>query len=158
MDYFGSKRENVGIFQLDPHLPEFENDIQCDVLPKYRNPIFTSIISRYVAYEKTSNRLTNAAEINTLLFSKDLDKSIYNPELIIFGKSNYLATGYYFDKDKNDGIETLFSLPDRENFYGVHMAEDLTYGLFLAYLIHAIDYIRLGRMPWAKMINQIIKK
>jgi hypothetical protein len=153
-----NQREKVGIFQLDPHLPEFKNDIICDDLPKYRNPIFTAIISRYVAFEKPTNRLTDVDEINKLLFSKDIDKSIYNPELIITGKSNYLATGYYFDEKKKDGIETLFSLPDKENFYGVHIAENLTYGLFLAYLIHAIDYTRLGRMPWGKMINQIIVK
>ncbi|WP_395065488.1 DUF6602 domain-containing protein [Flavobacterium sp.] len=152
------QRSKIGIFQIDPHLPEFKNDIKCDHLPKHRNPIFTAIISRYVAFENPTNRITDKNEINKLLFSKDIDKSIFNPELIIMGKSNYLATGHYYDESKSDGVETIFSLPDKENFYGVHIAENLTYGLFLAYLIHAIDYIRLGRMPWANMINQIIKK
>jgi hypothetical protein len=153
-----NKRKKVGIFQVDPHLPEFKNNISVDQLPEYRNPIFTAIISRYVAFEDSKNRLDDINKINELLFTKDIDKSEFNPELIIFGKSNYLATGYYFDEEKKNGTETLFLLPNKQNFYGVHIAENLTYGLFLSYLIHAIDYIRLGRMPWANMINQIIQK
>lgn len=152
------QRTKVGIFQVDPHLPEFKNNLRCEHLPEHRNPIFTAIISRYVAFENSTNRLTDVNEISNLLFTKDIDNSIYNPELIIIGNSNYLATGHYCDKYEKDGIETIFSLPDKKSFYGVHIAENLTYGLFLAYLIHAIDYIRLGRMPWANMINQIIVK
>jgi hypothetical protein len=153
-----NQRKKVGIYQIDPHLPEIPNNYQCDHLPNYRNPIYTAIISRYVAFEDSKNRLTDIEEINKLLFTKDIDKSIYNPELIVVGQSNYLANGYYFDAEKKDGVETVFALPDKEIFYGVHVAENLTYGLFLSYLIHAIDFIRLGRMPWANMINQIIVK
>ncbi|RZL61700.1 MAG: hypothetical protein EOO93_12500 [Pedobacter sp.] len=152
------RRAKVGIFQIDPHLPELQNNLKCDHLPKYRNPVFTAVISRYVAFEKSTNRLSDVSEINNLLFLKDIDMSIYNPELIIMGKSNYLATGHYFDESRTDGIETQFTLPGKIPFYGVHVAENLTYGLFLAYLIHSLDYIRLGRMPWANMINEIIKK
>jgi hypothetical protein len=153
-----NQRKKVGIFQVDPHLPEIPHNYQCEHLPNYRNPIYTAIISRYVAFEDSKNRITDINEINRLLLNKDIEKSKYNPELIVVGQSNYLATGFYFNDEKNDGVETVFSLPNKPNFYGVHVADNLTYGLFLSYLIHAIDFIRLGRMPWAKMINQIIVK
>lgn len=125
-------------------------------MPDFRNPVFTVVISRYVADGK-SKRIDNIDEINQLLHAEDIDRNVFNPELIISGQSNYMSTGYFFDKSKTDGIETVFLLNKEFPFYGVHMAEELSYGLFLAYLMHAIDFIRLGRMPWAKMINEIIQ-
>ncbi|NLN26482.1 MAG: hypothetical protein GX163_12725 [Bacteroidetes bacterium] len=150
-----NRREKVGIYQIDPHLPEIPNSIKCNDLPNYRNPIFTGIISRYVADTDSKNRIADVDQIYQLSFNRDIDHSNDNPELIILGKSNYLATGYYKKDNKEEGIETLFHIRDKIQFYGIYKSENLAYGILLAYLMNAIDFIRLGKMPWTSMINQL---
>jgi hypothetical protein len=151
-----STRKKVELGQIDPQLPSLLSIGKIDDLPPYRNPIYTAIISRNV--EIDGKVISNVDDINKKLFEYDIDRSQYNPELIIFGKSNFLSTGYFYNDNSKEGIETLFQINDKRNFYGVHKCEDFSFGLFLAYLFSAIDFIRLGRMPWVDMINEVIKK
>jgi hypothetical protein len=150
-------RPTVGLFQVDPYLPPLDGDIMLNGMPDIRNPVYTAIVSRFVA-EKNSSKITDPVYIEKLLHAEDINASIYNPDLIIAGESNYMGTGQYYDDTRADGKETLFSLPTNLTFYGVHRTENLSYGLLLAYLMYAVDFIRLGRMPWSKMINEIIQK
>ncbi|MFN8360587.1 MAG: DUF6602 domain-containing protein [Candidatus Kapaibacterium sp.] len=147
------KRDKRKLYQTDPY---FDTDLrppyQIEHLPDYRNPIFTMIFSRY----GLKNTSTNTEEIDEFLRG-ELDKintqeSEFFPELIVAGNNNFMSTAY-----KKDGINkpTLFHLFERDNSgYQVVKSESIAFGIAFAHLIAAIDWIRLGKMPWENIINE----
>lgn len=76
----------------------------------------------------------------------------YFPELIIAGNNNFLSTAFKKDEVNKP---TLFHLSERENSgYQVIKKESISFGIAFAHLFAAIDWIRLGKMPWENIINE----
>jgi hypothetical protein len=156
-----STRPKVAIGQVDPQLPPLFDIKTIDDMPSFRNPVYTCVIARNVKIngkiEPAGNEINNYITQNPSTRKSFIDKNDFNPEIIVLGKDNFMSTGYYYNgASEKDGIETLFKHESKECFYGIHHAESLSFGLFLAYLFASIDFIRLGRMPWVSMINEVI--
>lgn len=145
------KREKINISQLDPYLPDFINVNEISIYPSYRNPVLGIIVSRYV--EIKGKKEYNVDRIYEILQKVNLEENDYSPDLLICGDSHYITTGYSNEKIST---ETLFRIDRKNNFYVIHKKEKMSYGLLLAHLFAAIDYIRLGKMPWLSMINEIL--
>ncbi len=146
-----SKREKIDISQLDPYLPGMMDVKDIDIYPSYRNPILGIVISRYV--EINGKKEYNVDIIYEKLQKVNICENDYLPDLMICGDSHYITTGY---SDEKNSTETLFRISNKNNFYVIHKEEEMSYGLFLAHLFAGIDYIRLGKMPWLSMINEIL--
>lgn len=148
-----STRNKLKLYQLDPYIDtNIKPPNLIEHLPEYRNPIFTMIFSRF----GIENNKTNKEEVEQFL-RNELDKLTkenfeFFPELIVAGNNNFLSTAY-----SKDGINkpTLFHLSDRGNCgYQVIKAENIVFGIAFAHLFAAIDWIRLGKMPWENIINE----
>lgn len=148
-----SQRTKTELYQNDPYLTETNRKItQIDWLPTYRNPVLGIIISRHVSNQK--EKLTDENEINSLLHAIPLEMNPHFPDLIIAGRHNMLCPAYNTgEKFKS----TLFMLTDKNYGADVLTRNDLSYGIGLAHLFAALDWIRLGRMPWSDILNDAKK-
>ena len=146
-----NKRKKVGLYQNDPHI-ESHNSIKIESLPEYRNPLFSMIIFRNTKYSKESTRDILQDGINTFFTNKCADEN--QVDVVIAGQNNGLFVGY----KKNDvSIPTIFALsPEKNKMIGYQnlIKPKLMFGIALSQLIHALDFIRLGIMPWIDMLNE----
>ncbi|MCM3587351.1 hypothetical protein M3182_16560 [Mesobacillus maritimus] len=153
------KRPQMNLFQNDPYIND-ERRVgvhKSEDYPLFRNPVFCIILSRY-ATTNDGKRAENSQEIHDFLQDRltALDGK-YRPELIVAGKSNFLGIGY--KESDGDFTPTLFTLNECPKLeYENLIRENLSFGIALAQLLSAIDWIRLGRMPWEEILNDAIEE
>ena len=152
-----ARREKVGIYQNDPYIAaSLKTPYATDHLPNYRNPVFTMIFSRFAKNAKSSksDAATNAIDSFLRQQLSELTKEDFEffPELIVAGNSNFLSTSF---KREEENKPTIFHLADRPSSgYQVIEQTNLAFGISFAHLMAAIDWIRLGKMPWEEIINE----
>ncbi|TAJ10755.1 hypothetical protein DMA11_18550 [Marinilabiliaceae bacterium JC017] len=149
-----SKREKVGLYQSDPYIGKYEDKGSIvESLPKYRNPIITIILGRY-SVDKNDKKTDNPDLVQEMAYAKmaNMEKSHLNPEMIILGNKNAMCVGY---NSNGSSIPTLF-YPDNGKVVGYQnlKLQDNSFGIFMTQLIAAIDWIKLGNIPWIKMLNE----
>lgn len=148
-----SQRTKMQLYQNDPYLLETQRKIPpIDWLPTYRNPVLGIIISRHVGYQ--AKKLTNEKEIHSLLHDIPIEMNPNCPDLIVAGQHNLLCSAY------NTGTEiksTLFMLTEKKYGFDVLTRLNLAFGIGLAHLFAAMDWVRLGRMPWSDILNDAKK-
>ncbi len=146
---FVSSRKQIKVETFDSYLEPLDRETNYSKnYPEYRNPIYCGIISRKT--ELTNDKLE---ELEKEFETSKKDKN--NPETIIFSKSIYMQIGH----DEEDGFQpTVFLLENKSFSYSVIKPnEDLAFGLGLINLISAIDWVRLGKIDWIKVLNHYIQ-
>lgn len=141
-----STRERRGQYQFDPYVDDHRSRPMRG-LPLFRNPVLGMVLVNEVRVdtEETKNNIQKA--LNTI--SEDINY----PDAIIVGKSNGAFVGY---EERGVSIPTIFALPGtNERHFGYQniIKEDLMFGIFMTHLMAALDYIRLGKMPWVEILN-----
>jgi hypothetical protein len=119
--------------------------------PKFLNPIFTMILGRNVEDEE-GKRLADPKAIDALLL-KHPGKYGPSPDLVVAGRSNLIFSCR--DSDKRKLIIPFLRQGDGQV---TAVAEGVSYGVCLATLMWALDFIRLGRMPWAETIQNALNR
>jgi hypothetical protein len=145
-------RDKVHLRQVDPYLdPDFivappEN------LPPYRNPVFCGILSKF-SINITGQHTEDKEKIKEFLAKKQetMKTTIYNPEMIVAGKDNLMCTGY--QNSNGESIPTTFVLDKPLSGYQNLTRDNITFGIALCQIMTAVDYIRLGKMPWVDILN-----
>ena len=135
--------------------------------PIIKTPVYTMILSKYGVdsqnnktenYEGTKEFLIDKI-INLPLKEKINNAGFYNPESIIAGDSVTAFCGHHLiDADGNEkGIEiTRFNTGIQNKFcYQVNVHEKMAYGLAVAHLLLALDFIELLPMPWDRIFNTV---
>lgn len=151
-----SKRESVGIYQVDPH-------IMCNkrpptpVLhwPAYRNPVFGMVLSRHAVGIDGKNRSSSSSDIDAFLRAQlnSMTKSANVPDLIVAGPDNFLTPAHV--KEDGENIPSLHYIPSITTGYQVIEKPGIAFGAALSQLAGAIDWARLGRMPWTRIVNDV---
>lgn len=145
-----SKRETLAITQQDPYVVDQTALLVpgSDHYPQIRNPVFGMV------WGKNCDGVEGAADpVDALLRNglKDFPQTHLVPDLIVAGPNHYLSpTGV-----KSDGtnLPTQFFIPKITKGYQFIRRDGLAYASGLVQLLAALDFIRLGRLPWAKIIN-----
>lgn len=117
----------------------------------YRNPIFTMIISRFVAMNK--KRLNDNNKIQNQLNSFTLKEQMseFHPEGIVAGKNHYITTSI----KRHYNTPTNFIIPNDLNEYVLISKESLALAIGFIHLYSSIDWIRLDAMPWYEIFNDV---
>lgn len=147
-----STRLKVDLEQIDNYLslPDKIKYVNPD-LPGFRNPLFAMIIGRKC---NNGTKSPNDNEITSKFLQKEISAipNINSPDFIVAGKYHYIGAGI----DCKDHIDpTIFIHPDKQVKYYMKTSE-LSFGMSLGILFYAIDWIKLGPMPWYEMINEIM--
>ncbi|CDF79298.1 conserved hypothetical protein [Formosa agariphila KMM 3901] len=150
-----NEREKYELNKYDPYhfIPKPLNPVFG--IPPYRNPIFSLIVSRYV--KNGDNRIENLETIKTLI-NKYVEKykvTENSPEGIVVGQDNYIFTAI---KKYPNNNPTRFIIPYEENIYQSMQKDSNALAIALVHLYAGIDWIRLDKMPWEEIFNDIKNK
>lgn len=146
-----SQRGQMSIYQTDPFIA---NDlIQTDPvehLPSFRNPIFCGIIGKFSNGTEDTEIVDDFLYLHTNELPQKEDFRFY-PELIVGGPNNITRTSYIKDATI---FPTIFHyINNYKCLYQVIKTPNLSFAICFTYLMVAIDFIRLGQMPWAEILN-----
>lgn len=147
-----SEREKVTRYQVDPYIQsDLKAPYQIKHLPAHRNPIYCAIVSRFTNGSDISEDVNNFLFSQKAKFSNNPNWDFF-PEMIIGGPNNFLCTG--FIDEELHRIITMFHLPENDWVeYTLTKTPNLGFAICFTHLMAAIDYIRLGKMPWEKILN-----
>ena len=148
-------REDVRFEELDPYLSALPITVEAPAgFPKTRNPMYGAIISREVRLKKGDELPTKRQDIHDGLVGAKVNET--PPDLIIAGKSNILlpyvrdgSTLTYHSPFHVDGVTRLHAFP---------VDDDLAFGIGLCALLHALDFIRLGVIPWKALLAEALNQ
>ena len=117
--------------------------------PKFLNPIFTMVLGRFME-DQEGNRLTDPKVINELLV-KHPGRHAPSPDLVVAGRSNLI----FSCRDSDTGKHVVPFLREGDG-HVTAVAEGVSYGIGLVTLMWALDFIRLGRMPWTETLQNAV--
>jgi len=123
--------------------------------PTNRNPLYTAIMSRHVRINKGDDHVTDPKVIKVKLEARS-EMPDSSPDLIVAGRSNVVVPN--FSEGSNRGISVSPFLLIPGGGLVACIGESVAFGLAIATLLWALDYIRLGPMPWQSMFENAIKR
>ncbi|HHT9109008.1 MAG TPA: DUF6602 domain-containing protein [Candidatus Wunengus sp. YC64] len=150
-----SRREPVELSSFDPYV---ENLIKVNPSLEYqiRNPMYGVILAHQVRLESKSEILSNPEQINAFLIealkSLELNK-YYAPDLIITGDSNIVTPAVL----RQDGLCTYSQFFSEGKSFGTRVVQDVAFGIGLMCLFFALDWIRLGKLPWKEIFSDALQ-
>jgi len=145
------QRTQMNIYQTDPYVAnDLVQDYPVEYLPSFRNPVFCGIIGRFTLGTEDVQIVDNFLKLQADKIYKNEDFSFY-PELIVAGRNNIARTSY---AKNNTSFPTIFHcINNYECIYQVIKTPNLSFAIFFSHLMVSIDFIRLGQMPWAEILN-----
>lgn len=149
-----SEREKMNIYQVDPHVAT-DRKLPYPVLhwPTYRNPVFGMVLGRYSTGADGKYQTSQPEEIDSFLKYKlnAMKECPHSPDLIVAGPDNFLSPAHIDENGQN--TPSLHFIPNVTSGYQVLQKTGVAFGAGLAQLAGAIDWVRLGRMPWIRIVN-----
>lgn len=147
-----AQRERVGLSQaVDPHLNIGSLRARAgspDEWPNVLNPFVGVVVARHVRESKGKSPLDSIAirnRISDLRFTME-----YPPDLIIAGE-DVVGLPCTTGGDGDEQYDSPFFSAGRCHITVVEQ-QGLAFGVGVCSLLHALDRIRLGRMPWRQII------
>lgn len=152
-----SRRLKMSIEQYDPYIPNANlTNSYSDNYPKFRNPFFTMIISRKCAF-KNNDTKSSYFQKSFLKDQREIlenKNSKFSPEVIVAGPNLVLGTSIL--EDRNIYQPTIF-LPERKrNGFYLKEIKGEGYGYGLTKLFAALDWTRLHKIDWVRILNEKI--
>jgi len=124
--------------------------------PAKRNPFYSAIMARHVRIRAGQARVTNAASINKkLLALSNLSSPL--PDLIVAGRSNVVVPNFTHGDIKDMCLSPFILVPGGGGLSAC-IAEGNGFGLAVAHLLWALDYIALNKMPWAAIFDDAVTR
>lgn len=155
-----SKRHKVGISQMDPYINSNVFDISAgSCFPDYRNPVFTLILTRFIEDDNKSRGFDSVFKFLTdEILSIVKNKTPFLPDMVVAGNDLYVGV---FNKEKLNAEEylqpTIFLIASQNYTMHTFSTKGYAFGFGLAKMFAALDWIRLGKMPWADMLSEVMK-
>lgn len=119
--------------------------------PEKRNPFYTAILSRRVRLHPGDPTCEDPALIDSLLIGSAVSTDA-PPDLIVAGTSNVALPIVARPDGGGNTIASPFYLESGTGF-ACFQAPSLGFGIGLAHLLWALDYIELGSMPWDRIVG-----
>jgi hypothetical protein len=146
------EREKRKLLSIDHHInfgEMFSVEKKCK-WPSIANPMFTAIISRHVqnfnSDKKSNFKDFILEEINRLTIPEE------SPDLIIAGPNLSILPEILDDvSSQNDS-----PFVNKNNPLKVFDTPNMSFGIGIVTILYALDNIRLGQMPYSKIINNSI--
>lgn len=145
-----SKRAPANIFSFNPYFvetPFVSKPLKkSNNIPPISNPAFSCIIARNFKFNGMKKELVDLSSIDFLIKNLLIPKQEIIPDLIVLNKDIVLHPRVYENGEFKEGA--LFNFKEENLAYQVLIRPNIAYGIFLTHLLFAIDWIKLGKMPW----------
>lgn len=116
--------------------------------PKTRNPIFGAVISRQARPRTGGVVLTEPGEVRIALENASLPPKPW-PDLVIADKNTFMMP--VVETAQGIGYVSPF-MATPASVLDIWQRESLAFAIGICSLLFALDYIRLGVMPWMKIL------
>jgi hypothetical protein len=151
-------REAVPYNQIQPHLNiGLLNDIfQLQVnpppdFPTILNPVFSVFFARYVRQKNGEKKLLGSSdEILSVIGNIEIE-SDQHPDLIVLGDNVVINPVIANEKNRTAKLRSPFFLEGRSLYY-LAKVDGTGFGIGLLSMMYALDWIRLGVMPWNEIL------
>ncbi len=147
----GMLREGVPVFG-DPYIAgPFPIAVKTGEWPEVRNPIFGGVVARQARISEGDRICSDHEEIK-----QQIAAAIENPndiDLIVAGPHNFLLPALVVDNKVS--YSSPFHVPSKNSVF-LYDAPGLAFAIGVCSLLLALDWIRLGRMPWGEMITEAV--
>ncbi len=122
--------------------------------PDHTNPIFGCVISRFVK-ESSKSEIISSDKLFNLIKKTEFPNDILSPDLVILGQNDMLFPCIY--KHENEVLyESPFFIENvSELIHKTTKTSSLAIGISM--LLYALDSIKLGKMPFKKIISKQLK-
>jgi hypothetical protein len=133
------------------------------VYPNYGNPVFTMVWSKFSEGDKKSTEGKDVVNmVGSILDQFDKTKEEFAPDMVVAGETSYTIPAL-FPKKKHEGeilsfIPAPYYLPSKGIDHLIVHSEILNFGLALAQLLWAIDWIELGHINYQSIVLDTISK
>jgi hypothetical protein len=149
-------RKPLSITQLTPYLklnaPQLLKPPHS--FPDKKNPLFSGILIRNIT--NGSKQITTSNEAVYLLrafFEAGLPKSISHlPDLIIFGPNVVTLPVFPSNDPEVLQFQSPFLIPPLSHYCHCVDEQPISFGLGMASLLFALDWIQLGKLNWSQII------
>jgi hypothetical protein len=147
------RRTAVSPMQIAPYL-SLQGALSLDRGPGYPaidNPVFTMIMSRFVREKKGAAHLQSGVAIHGKLMEQRAVFEVDNrPDAMALGKEVIALPALPTKEGLPAFVSPFFVTNARTEVLTV---PDLSFGLGLLLLLFALDFVRLGRLPWELLIS-----
>lgn len=151
-----SKRKKVDARQIGPYsnVGEIFSVSTPDKFPTFLNPVFGVILSRQVG-KQNSPLIEKPQNVNEELAKFKIPDG-FGPDIVILGSNNViLPVIHNAEANGNDFISPFF-VENLSTYYPC-TTNGLAFGIGLASLMYALDWIQLGVLPWRNIILDGLK-
>lgn len=128
--------------------------VQVDLPPGYpriQNPAFGAIFARQVKRNKGGPILTDPHEIESVLSTVEIPGPEQPPDLIILGESNVIVPVLPNGESGEFRLRSPFYIPGKSSYH-FRTVQNIAFGVALASMMEALDWIQLGAMPWRDIL------
>lgn len=155
-----SQRTDANLLSFNPYFvetPFISKGIkQSNILPSISNPAFSCIIARDFKFSGIKKEEVDLSSIDFLTKNILIPKQTVIPDLIVLNKDIVFYPTIFENGQFKDGV--LFNFREQNLAYQILIRPNIAYGIFLAHLLFALDWIKLGKMPWKEIHFDAIKK
>ncbi len=122
-----------------------------DGWPDYKNPLFTAIITSQLRKKKGDRQLLSAENARDLIVGS-FKADEYTQDLCVFGNNLICIPGIALQGDKRE-VKSPFFVFGKTSPMLMPLEEDNAFALGLIYLLWALDWIQLGKIPWSSIVQ-----
>ncbi|MBS7788319.1 hypothetical protein KIH23_13505 [Flavobacterium sp. CYK-55] len=147
-------REKSDLLSIDPYTSLGKGfTAKRDNWPNYSNPIYGCIIARFVK-DTPRSKIITSDKLSNSIKAIELPTNILFPDLVILGQNDMLLP--CIPKDGKIIYESPFLIENAsELFHTTTKTSSLALGITM--LLYALDSIKLGKMPYKKIIGKQLK-
>ncbi|HCQ13811.1 DUF6602 domain-containing protein [Flavobacterium sp.] len=144
-------RESSNILSFNPYFKEspfLTKEIKkSKLLPSINNPAFTCIVSRNFDFKSPTITTPDEFTVEFLIENILIPKQEIIPDIIVLNKDIVMYPRIFEDGQFKESV--LFNHNEKDNLsYQIIVRKNIAYGIFLSHLLFALDWIKLGKMPW----------
>lgn len=153
-----STREAVPYNQIQPHLNIgiLDDIFQLQVnpppdFPTILNPVFSVLFARYVRQKKGRKELLSSPDEILSVMGNIKIESDQHPDLLVLGNNIVITPIIVNEKNYTAKLRSPFFLEGRSLYYPAKV-DGTGFGIGLLSMMYALDWIRLGVMPWNEIL------
>jgi hypothetical protein len=120
--------------------------------PSIKNPTFSAIFARRVRRRKGGEILNDPSEIDETIRNLQIAAPPEPPDLIVLGDSNVIVPILPSTGTEGNRLRSPFFITGHSS-HNVSVVDGVAFGVALASMMEALDWIQLGRMPWRKILS-----
>lgn len=145
-------RKDIPLNSIDPYMVNMATKVTRPNWPNKLNPLFGVVFCHQVRLKTGDKILKDANSIYTALIGNIIDVPNF-PDLIVAGNSNIILPFREYDNAKTKTYHSPFHI-SKKTMPNVFKVDEIAFGIGMTDLMYALDTIRLGIIPWPKLIGE----